>query len=101
MSVSCDMGKVLGTETTTADISGVVYESGGFSQRLPGVKIFLVGRETITASDGSYSLENIPVGQQELTATKNGYQTHTYTVKISGDANVNNWHSFQMRLLGK
>jgi hypothetical protein len=57
-------------------LSGIVRDSAG-GKPLAGVSVFLnnTSRGTVTRSDGSFLLPNIPKGAYELIISAIGYQT--------------------------
>ena len=60
---------------TTGNISGTVKEQGS-SNAISGVNIALSGestQSTISGTSGTFSFNNIPVGNYVLTASKGGY----------------------------
>jgi len=49
---------------------------------LSGATVSIGSNSTITAADGSYLLLNVPIGQQQLSVTKLGYQSGSFPVTI-------------------
>jgi len=81
-------GAALAQGSTT--VAGVASDTNG--NRLAGVTITLVGRQTYTATtadDGSYTIESVEPGDYTAIATKGGYGTErdsTFTV-VAGQEN--------------
>ncbi len=72
-------------------VSGqVVYNNGDTLFPIEGAVVSLGGQETVTASDGSYTLYEVKSGDYQLTCTHERYDFHNQTV-IVNQANVTNW----------
>jgi hypothetical protein len=71
-----------GTSTEAGGASGTVTDSSS-GALLEGVTVEMAGKSDITGTDGVYTINNVAVGSQTITATKMGYQTHSGTVMIS------------------
>ena len=54
---------------------------------LKGVTVTLDSKSTTTDKNGSYSLDNVKKGTQVITASKDGYLTHTDSVAVEPDTN--------------
>jgi hypothetical protein len=79
---ACSLDDLLGNKKR-GELTGTVYDgASGSTARLPGVTIMVSGRQTTSNSSGQYSLTDLPVGDQQLTASKPGYHTLTGTVRI-------------------
>ncbi len=70
-------GTLKGTvkSTTGAKLAGALVEAGGLS--------------TTTNKGGKYTLQNVPEGNQDVTASSAGYASSTTAVTISADQTVN------------
>lgn len=85
----------LGAQSLNATLAGVVHDSSGGV--LPGVTVTArhtgtnQTRETITDDRGRYALPELAIGQHELTATLQGFQTarSTVTLTVGQSADVN------------
>jgi hypothetical protein len=70
-------------------ISGTVTDAAG-KHPVGGVKIVVESGEltvlTITASDGRFTVTDLPPGTYRVSATKSGYKTITSTAKVSAKA---------------
>jgi len=73
--------------TYTGYVYGTVTAESGDST-VTRVLITCAGKTYTTSSNGAYTIKDIPVGNQQLTATKTGYQTYSTTVKIETGANL-------------
>jgi hypothetical protein len=67
--------------TYTGYVWGTVKSQSGDST-LTGVIVECGGRSYTTSSNGAYTLEDIPVGNTTITATKAKYNTYTNTVDV-------------------
>jgi hypothetical protein len=67
---------VVTSVSTTSAISGVLVSCGGIS--------------ATTLADGAYQLTNIPTGQQNLTASKSGYETWSTTINVTTGTSTKN-----------
>ncbi len=63
------------TSTATGTISGTVLNSSGVA--IAGASVSYGGGSTTTAGNGTYTLLNVPVGTQNVTASAAGYQNST------------------------
>ena len=68
---------------TSGEITGVVINSD--DERQQGVHIFIpqTPYATTTAADGSFEIQNVPVGEYQLSVTKIGFEQQQLTVLIS------------------
>lgn len=67
--------------TTFGTVKGTVTEVGS-NNPISGVIVSCGGITATTITDGKYQLDNIPSGQQTLTATKSGYELYSQSVNI-------------------
>lgn len=96
----CSGEDILG-QNDKGSLRGIVFDGPGGTTRLPGVRLFLVSRETVTDVNGEYEFTNIPVGSQQLSAYKSGYRSYNATIQIredNADDPIANRHSFFMTL---
>ena len=72
------------TISDMGSLTGVVSSAGA---PLQGASVTVVGTvfHTVTAADGSYNLPYVPIGTQQVMATKHGYNEVTHTVTIVED----------------
>lgn len=88
-SVSCDSNE---DEATVGNGTVSGYVRDAYDNGVDGVTVSVKDTElsTQTASDGSYTLENVPMKTSILTFSKKGYQTASITVSASryADAKV-------------
>jgi hypothetical protein len=69
----------------TGSISGVVTKDGGLA--ISGANVSAdSGQSTTTSGDGSYTLNNVPVGQRTVTASASGYDPENSDVPVSKDS---------------
>ncbi len=95
----CSLSDILGT-SKKGELSGVVYSDSGSQVSLAGVTILIGGRRAESDSDGKYAIDDLPTGDQRLSASKPGYRTYEATVKIyekGSDQIGANRYSFHMR----
>ncbi|MFP4499073.1 MAG: carboxypeptidase regulatory-like domain-containing protein, partial [Vulcanimicrobiota bacterium] len=69
--------------STTGTIKGTVTAQAGGN--LPNVTVYIKGTEisTTTGSDGSYTLSNVPDGEQVIVGTKSGYKSYSSTITVT------------------
>jgi len=62
-------------------VRGVVVD---VATQLPieGAQVQLGDQQTITGSDGTFTIEDVPVGEKDLTVTAEGYEKYQDTVKV-------------------
>ncbi len=65
-------------------ISGTVTNSGGTA--ISGATVSYSGGSTTSASNGTYTLSNVPVGAVSVTASATGYQSSTQSVTVTANA---------------
>ena len=84
------------TISDMGSLTGVVSSSGA---PLEGASVTVVGTvfHTLSAADGSYNLPYVPVGTQQVMATKHGYNEVTHTVTIVEDQTTT--QNFELTLL--
>jgi len=72
------------TISDMGSLTGVVSSSAA---PLEGASVTVVGTvfHTLTAADGSYNFQYVPIGTQQVMATKHGYNEVTHTVTIVED----------------
>jgi hypothetical protein len=96
----CSIDDILGNKKR-GELKGTVYDgASGSTARLTGATIVVSGRQTTSDVSGQYALTDLPVGDQQLTATKPGYVTYTGTVRIrevGTDDPLANRYSFTMQ----
>lgn len=63
----------------SGNLSGTVRKAST-EVALDSVVVRVAGRADTTGSDGTYRLENLPLGNQSLTATRRGYDSFTVTL---------------------
>ncbi len=73
----------------TGNIDGTVKDGGGAA--IAGATVVVEGTilSAITDAVGYYLLENVPVGEQKVTASADGYSSQTATVTVEENATVN------------
>ena len=67
--------------TYTGYVYGTVKAVSGDST-LANVVVSCSGKTYTTTSNGAYTIKDVPVGNQQLTATKTGFRNYTFTVNI-------------------
>jgi hypothetical protein len=78
----CNSNKDNGTGNgDTGSLEGVVLDAQT-SMKISGASVNCGGQSTTSGADGSYTLLNIPVGSQTLTAGKTGYAGYSRQVTI-------------------
>ena len=65
----------------TGSIAGAVTDVDTQSP-IAGATVAANGKEAITASDGTYTLDEVPVGDVEVTASAEGYESQTESVNV-------------------
>ena len=85
-----------GTETDAITIivgkgslHGLLHENSLTGSALSGATVSCGGITGVTQSDGSYSLSNVPEGNQTLSFSKTGYQPYSKPVTITANQNLN------------
>jgi len=73
--------------TALSTFSGIVFDSSSGS-RLSGVLIRIADQSAATNAMGEYSIQNISAGSYTLTASKDGYYTHTESVTVPGSTSL-------------
>jgi hypothetical protein len=82
---SSDISGINFSSISSGTITGGVTNSGGAA--LAGATVSYSGGSTITASNGSYTLSNVPGGTLALTASMTtGYQSSTQAVTVTAGA---------------
>ncbi|OPY31870.1 MAG: PEGA domain protein [Methanomassiliicoccales archaeon PtaU1.Bin124] len=74
------------TTAASATVYGRVDDMNG--NPVEGAQVSLGGKTTTTASDGSYSIENLAAGNYTITVSKVGYATVTETIYVAAGASV-------------
>lgn len=71
-------------------VSGTVTDAST-GDALPGANVVLVGTNmgAAAASDGSYTVTNVPAGSYTITASVIGYADASQSVDVSGDVTAN------------
>ena len=71
----------------TGNIEGTVADEGG---AIEGATVVVEGTDlsATTDADGYYVIENVPAGEQDITASADGYYSETATVTVEEDATV-------------
>jgi len=79
----------LGAQEATGNIRGQVVDSAS-RQPLMSVTVLVEGtaRRTVTRSDGTYLISDVPVGSQRVIARRIGYSSATRTVMVSAGGPV-------------
>ncbi len=72
----------------TGTIEGTVNDEDGAAIEGATVVVEETDLSATTDSKGHYFLENVPTGEQEVTASADGYQSETATVTVEEDATV-------------
>ncbi len=72
----------------TGNIEGTVTDEGDAA--IEGATVVVEGTDLSATTDlnGYYLLENVPAGDQDVTASADGYDSETATVKVEEDATV-------------
>lgn len=81
------LGGCLSCITGTGSISGTVTDATT-GLGLSGVTVSAGGVQTITGSTGTYKLENVPAGLQNVTASKSGYISVSQPVLVIADQEI-------------
>lgn len=79
---------------TAGTVSGTVTDEVTGSP-VSGATVTVGSQSAQTAVDGTYSIENVPEGDQNVTATKDDYQDYNGTVTVQADAETAK--DFQMK----
>lgn len=74
------------SENPVASIHGVIKGEDG--QLLEGAKVASLSTDTVTDSDGSYSIDVFRIGECSLNATKSGYVSSRKTVKVEDKGDI-------------
>ena len=84
------------TISDMGSLTGVVSSAGA---PLEGASVTVIGTvfHTVTAANGVYNFQYVPVGTQQVMATKHGYNEVTYTVTIVEDQTTT--QNFELTLL--
>ena len=84
------------TISDMGSLTGVVSSSGA---PLEGASVTVVGTvfHTLSTADGSYNFPYVPIGTQQVMATKHGYNEVTHTVTIVEDQTTT--QNFELTLL--
>ncbi|MEX0599605.1 MAG: carboxypeptidase regulatory-like domain-containing protein, partial [Rhodothermales bacterium] len=73
----------------TGTVTGVVTDArDGRPLSAVQVQLRALQRGVLTNAEGRYTLENVPVGEHELTVDRLGYQATTQTVQVGADASA-------------
>ncbi len=72
----------------TGDIEGTVKDVAGAAIEGTSIVVAGTGLSATTGSNGYYFIDNVPAGEQEVTASADGYYSQTATVKVEEDATV-------------
>ncbi len=69
-------------------VSGVITDEE--NQRLPGANLVIteLNRGTVSSTDGSFELEDVPVGSYNLKATFVGYESMSKSISVDGDLDL-------------
>ncbi len=80
----------LGAQEPTGTIAGRAIDSTS-RQPLSGVSVQVVGRNRsiVTGEDGTFLLTGVPIGIQQLRASRIGYALHQQPVTVTADATTN------------
>ncbi len=84
------------TISDMGSLTGIVSSSAA---PLEGASVTVIGTvfHTLTAADGSYNFPYVPIGTQQVMATKHGYNEVTHTVTIVEDQTTT--QNFELTLL--
>ncbi len=72
---------------STGTVTGHVTDATTTSP-ISGAAVSIGSRSTQTATDGSYTISNVPTGSQSVTASATGYQSNTKTVTVGAGSNT-------------
>jgi hypothetical protein len=96
-SLTVNGGNITGVTFTaaasTGSITGTVTNSGGSA--IAGATVSYSGGSTSTASNGTYTLSNVPVGAVSVTASATGYQSSTQSATVT--ANTKKTVNFKLK----
>jgi hypothetical protein len=84
LSLIAGCGGDKGSNPTTGSISGTVFKANS-PYPVYGVFISCAGKSTTTDFSGAYAIDDLPLGTQTLSATKDDYKFFTTTVTITGN----------------
>ena len=68
---------------STYNVSGIVKDSAG--NMISGALVYIGDQYTYSAADGSFSVSNVTSGEHAVNATREGYQTTTGTINVTGN----------------
>lgn len=81
------------TEKTDSDLSGYVYgtiTSINSNTPVAGVVVQCNGFTYTTGANGYFSIENLPIGNNQLTASKTDFETYSKTINVKSSGTEEN-----------
>ena len=72
-------------DPTVGTLTGTVHDAET-DVVIAGVALTISGREGVSGSDGAFEIDSVPVGTQQMTASRTGYVTQQAEVEIAGGA---------------